>query len=402
MSNLTVCTLGTASQAPNVKRALNSVVLRADKGSYLIDCGEGTQSQLGASPIRHSSITKILITHLHGDHCFGLPGMLCLLAGSQAETNDENKAKAAAKKPKTEMTVIDIYGPYGLARFLRTSLSLSRTALPCQYRVHELMPTTEQIENSKPSFESWCPPSEATGIPLHINELEPTLFHPKKIEIEGKEWNIWNLFKDESFTVVATELIHHAPSFGYVFTEPDRTGLLDKTKLAKFGLLKSPLCRQLLAGESVITKEGITVEQKDVMKPVMPGRKVAILGDCCSSHLSAGPCLDADLIMHESTLENQLEQLAIDHGHSTPRMAVNFAHKVRARRLILNHFSQRYQKYERVLAEQKDKDKEIEIPTDRILLNEARERAEELGLKNEKDQYVELGEDLKMFNIKFR
>ena len=110
-----------------------------------------------------------------------------------------------------------------------------------------------------------------------------------------------------------------APSFGYVFTEPDRTGLLDKTKLAHFGLLKSPLCRQLLAGESVITKEGDTVEPKDVMKPVMPGRKVGILGDCCSSHLSVGPCLDSDLIMHESTLENQLEQLAIDHGHSTPR-----------------------------------------------------------------------------------
>ena len=71
------------------------------------------------------------------------------------------------------------------------------------------MPTTEQIQNSKPSFESWCPPSDATGIPLHINELEPTLTHPEKIEIEGKEWNIWNLFKDESFTVVATELIHH-------------------------------------------------------------------------------------------------------------------------------------------------------------------------------------------------
>ena len=96
-----------------------------------------------------------------------------------------------------------------MARFLRTALSLSRTALPCQYRVHELMPTTEQIQNSKPSFESWCPPSDATGIPLHINELEPTMTHPEKIEIEGKEWNIWNLFKDDSFTVIATELIHH-------------------------------------------------------------------------------------------------------------------------------------------------------------------------------------------------
>ena len=84
------------------------------------------------------------------------------------------------------------------------------------------------------------------------------------------------------------------------------------------------------------------------------------------------------------------------------RMAVNFAHKVRARRLILNHFSQRYQKYERVIAEQKEKNKEIEIPTDRILLNEGRERADELGLINDKNHFVEIAEDLKLFNIKFR
>ena len=81
---------------------------------------------------------------------------------------------------------LNISSPYGLARFLRTALSLSRTALPCQYRVHELMPTTEQIQNSKPSFESWCPPSESTGIPLHINELEPTMTQPEKIEIDLK------------------------------------------------------------------------------------------------------------------------------------------------------------------------------------------------------------------------
>ena len=88
---LSVVSLGTASQAPTLSRALNSVVLRFEKSrfisgvskmvkvefeskildSYLIDCGEGTQAQLGASTVRHSAISKVLITHLHGDHCFG-------------------------------------------------------------------------------------------------------------------------------------------------------------------------------------------------------------------------------------------------------------------------------------------------------------------------------------------
>ena len=74
--------------------------------SYIIDCGEGTQTQLGASTIRHSSITKIFITHLHGDHCFGLPGMLCLLGSSQAESS----GGVETKKSRTEPVTIDIYG----------------------------------------------------------------------------------------------------------------------------------------------------------------------------------------------------------------------------------------------------------------------------------------------------
>ena len=80
--------------------------------------------------------------------------------------------------------------------------------------------------------------------------------------------------------------------------------------------------------------------------------------------------------------------------------SVNFAHRIRARRLILNHqlLVTSTKKYARVLEEQKDKEKEIEIPTDRILLNEG--RPSPLGPKNEKDEYLEIAEDLKMFNTK--
>ena len=177
---MSIVTLGTASQAPTKGRALNSVVVRCEKGSYLVDCGEGTQAQLGASTVRHSSITKVLITHLHGDHCFGLPGMLCLLASSHAPDNEE--LKVVSKKQKTEI-IIDIYGPLGLARYLRTAMSLSRSLLSVKFRVNELIPTDRQLTTSKPPFSSWNPPAEADSIELHRASCPGTRYRQRRLKL---------------------------------------------------------------------------------------------------------------------------------------------------------------------------------------------------------------------------
>lgn len=68
--------LGTASQVPTRTRAHHGAVLRWDDEVVLLDPGEGTQRQLTLAGISASSITRICITHLHGDHCLGLPGVL--------------------------------------------------------------------------------------------------------------------------------------------------------------------------------------------------------------------------------------------------------------------------------------------------------------------------------------
>lgn len=69
-------TLGTASQVPTRARAHHGAFLRWDREGILFDPGEGTQRQLTLAGISASSITRICITHLHGDHCLGLPGVL--------------------------------------------------------------------------------------------------------------------------------------------------------------------------------------------------------------------------------------------------------------------------------------------------------------------------------------
>ncbi|HEX2052454.1 MAG TPA: MBL fold metallo-hydrolase, partial [Actinomycetota bacterium] len=72
--------LGTAGQVPTRQRNLNGYLLRWDDEGLLFDPGEGTQRQMLYAGVKSSSISRILLTHFHGDHCLGLPGVVQRLA----------------------------------------------------------------------------------------------------------------------------------------------------------------------------------------------------------------------------------------------------------------------------------------------------------------------------------
>ncbi|MGD1412384.1 MBL fold metallo-hydrolase, partial [Enterococcus faecium] len=78
---------------------------------WLFDCGEGTQLQILKSSIRPRKIEKFFITHLHGDHIFGLPGLL------------SSRSFQGGTEP------LEIYGPVGVADFVKTSLRVSQSRL---------------------------------------------------------------------------------------------------------------------------------------------------------------------------------------------------------------------------------------------------------------------------------
>jgi ribonuclease Z len=111
--------LGTSAGAPTRFRNVTAVALQLpQRGScWLFDCGEGTQHQFMRAPqLRLSLIEKIFITHLHGDHIFGLPG---LLATRSMQSGCE--------------TGVTLYGPEGLEAFLKNALTMSSSQL--QYPV---------------------------------------------------------------------------------------------------------------------------------------------------------------------------------------------------------------------------------------------------------------------------
>lgn len=118
------------------------------------------------------------------------------------------------------------------------------------------------------------------------------------------------------------------------------TGLV----LCTSGVKPGPLYGRLKAGEPIILENGFSVLPSDVLEEAVPGRKVCILGDC-SSVVGEEPllmCSGADILVHEATLGSEHRERAMEHGHSTPKMAAAVARACCARRLVLSHFSQRY------------------------------------------------------------
>ncbi|MTH46429.1 ribonuclease BN [Intestinirhabdus alba] len=103
--------LGTSAGVPTRTRNVPAMLLNLQHptraGLWLFDCGEGTQQQMLATPFNPGRLERIFISHLHGDHLFGLPGLLC------------SRSMAGSPLPLT------LYGPKGLREFTETALRLS-------------------------------------------------------------------------------------------------------------------------------------------------------------------------------------------------------------------------------------------------------------------------------------
>ncbi|MFN6737167.1 ribonuclease Z [Enterococcus gallinarum] len=115
--------LGTGAGVPAKHRNVTSTALRLldeRNAVWLFDCGEGTQMQILHSTIRPRKIEKIFITHLHGDHIYGLPGLI------------SSRSFQGGASP------LEIYGPIGIEEFVRTVLRISQTKLSYPLVFHEI------------------------------------------------------------------------------------------------------------------------------------------------------------------------------------------------------------------------------------------------------------------------
>lgn len=140
--------MGTGSGAPTTKRNVSAIGLRFVQSGkwWLFDCGEGTQHQLLKAPMKISQLEKIFITHLHGDHLYGLIGLL-----------------ASRSLRNGEASGLDLYGPPGLDRYYRAIMEVSPVHLHYPLQIHivsegvvyeddEVIVTCRPAKHRVPSF----------------------------------------------------------------------------------------------------------------------------------------------------------------------------------------------------------------------------------------------------------
>ena len=333
--------LGTSSGAPSFTRNVSSVALRLDNEVWLFDCGEATQHQLMRSKLKYAKITRIFITHMHGDHIFGLPGLICAISGARTA---HSRSYGGTAVP------LHIIGPPGIRQYVYSAITWSRSVLGMPLIVTELrQPAPRVAASASPAAHTSVDPRGK----IFMGEYWPDALDcepvPNFKDIEG--WSrlgedvqppVWTAYNDGSWCVRATVLRHPVPCFGYIIDECDASGRLDADKCAEMGLPPGREYAALKAGQSVTTKDGVVINPEDVIGERRPGRRLVHLGDTCNSSAVAPLARGADSLVHESTFNSKKVNEALFKGHSTATMAGTFAAKVKARALILTHFSNRY------------------------------------------------------------
>jgi ribonuclease Z len=271
VSNRELVVLGTASQAPTRARNHNGYLLRWDTDGLLFDPGEGTQRQMLFAGVTATQITRICITHFHGDHCLGLPGVL------QRMSLDRVPQLVDVHYPGQNQAVFDRLRHAALFRDV-----------------------------------------------LNLRERPVT--------------QAGTIASTPAFRLDAQPLSHSTPTFGYRLAEPDGRRMLPD-RLAALGIAGPDIGR--LQREGSLPAAGRQVTLEEVSEP-RRGQRFAFIMDTRLCDAAFALADQADMLVCESTFADTEAALARDYGHLTARQAGRIAEEAGARRLVLTHFSQRY------------------------------------------------------------
>lgn len=272
-----------------------------DNGTFLFDCGEGTTRQMNTSQTKPHDVSAVFLTHLHGDHYYGIPGLGMNLLDSAFEP--------------------DLYAPVGLQGCFSGAMGLRG------FKLHN-------VQKPRSTPESVVEMGSATK-----GMVTPTRSVAKNIFYDHQQ-GCYRLHTDKHFIVRAQPIKHSIFCLGFVIEEITRPNI-NQGKLLEYGLAEGPIVGRLSRGEIIVLPDGRRVSLEDVSDPPRKPRKVVILGDTCDPSAIAPLAMDADVLVHEATCSNEEKTIALQQMHSTAGMAGSFARRIRAKNLILTHFSPR-------------------------------------------------------------
>ncbi|HTB53158.1 MAG TPA: ribonuclease Z [Ferruginibacter sp.] len=280
---LALTILGNNSAIPAFDRNPTAQILQTFDTSYLIDCGEGTQMQMSKYKIRRSKINHIFISHLHGDHYFGLIGLLNSLS-LLGRTQD-----------------LHIYAPAPLKDIIDIHLNVVDGQLSFKLYFHDLV----------------------------------------------KEGLITD---DKRVTVHCFAVQHKIECWGFLFREKKHPRKIDSERTKAYEIPAS-YYEKLQQGEDYITKKGTIIPNEEVTFPATPAKSYAYCADTKYDETIVEKIKGVDMLYHETTYLKNLEKIADERFHSTTIQAAAIAYKAAAKRLLIGHFSSKYETLEEFHAE---------------------------------------------------
>lgn len=269
--------LGCGSALPTTRHFPTSQIVNVRDKLFMIDCGEGAQLQFRKSHLKFSRLNHIFISHLHGDHCFGLLGLISTLnlLGRTAE--------------------LHIHSPKGLETLLTPMLDFFNRQMT--YKV---------------------------------------LFH----EFDTKEQML--IYEDRSLTVTTIPLRHRMPCCGFLFAEKRRPNHIIR-EMVDFYQVPVYELNRIKNGADYVTPEGKTVSNNLLTRPSAPSRSYAYCSDTIYLPSIVEQIKGVDLLFHEATFTNEDAPRAKETFHTTAAQAAEIARKAEVKKLLIGHFSARYE-----------------------------------------------------------
>lgn len=280
--------LGCGSALPTLKHNPSSQIVEIRGKCFLIDCGEGTQTQLRRSKIKFTRISAVFISHVHGDHCFGLIGMVSTF-GMLGRT-----------------APLHIYAPAGFSNIMKMQIDFF-----CKDLEYEVV------------------------------------FH----DVDTNANNI--IYEDRSLTVETVPLSHRVPCCGFIFREKqtlphilrDMTDYY-KVPVSQFNNIKN--------GADWVDEEGNVIPYTRLTTPSELARSYAYCSDTKYLPMLHECLKDVCVLYHESTYSKEDEDMAKMYFHSTAAQAAQVASDANVGKLVLGHYSARYEDENRLLEEAKN------------------------------------------------
>lgn len=277
MAEFNINILGCGSALPTTRHLATSQIVDLRDKLYMIDCGEGTQVQMRRMRVRFGRLAHIFISHLHGDHCFGLPGLISTL-GMLGRTGE-----------------LVVHGPKEVETYLR------------------------------PVMDLFC-----RGMEFEVR------FNP----VDTRSHSL--VMEDRSLSVYSIPLKHRIPTCGYLFAEKPKEAHIIR-EMTDFYQVPVRCMKDIKQGQDYVTPEGEVVPNSRLTRPAAPPKRYAFCSDTAYNR-SIIPIIEgADLLYHEATFAECDLARAKETFHSTARQTAEIARDAHVKRLVIGHYSARYE-----------------------------------------------------------